>query len=366
MTDSVDRGGSSCPESHASTPDSATDRNADESQRARSANAAQPRAGRRAHADSATGRCPACGADEMREVERVSADRIAEAWAWQDAFAGETVESVAAKVRADLGTESVTFDRCGRCGLEVASPARAWSAANYPPESYGIAWDHLRALDLLARHPSVRLLEVGCADGKFLEQANALGHRSTGLDFSARSVASAVRRGVDARVASVRDVARIGGDERFGAIALFQVIEHLEAPDETFDALSAVAAPGSLLILGLPADLRYSRRIRHLERIGRSDFWDYPPQHVLRWTPVALEAFLRSHGWRVEIVEYEPLSIAGAAAHLAAVAGKRGGWIDRPFRRRAAILAFRARLMAARMRAPMTGTRLFVVARREG
>ncbi len=311
--------------------------------------------------------CPACRSEAVADTERMPVERIAAAWARQDAWEGYEAADVLARVRADIGADAVAFQACPRCGLEFADPPRSWSAANYPPEEYGIAWDHLRALSLLRAEPApLRLLEIGCADGKFLERAAALGHRATGIDFSRAAVEAARARGLDAHVADVREVRAFAGPEPFGCIALFQVIEHLEAPDDVFDAISAVAAPGARLLVGCPADRRYTRRVDHPDRIGRSDFWDYPPQHVLRWTPDALRIFLGRHGWRVQFTEYEPFTWIGAAAHLTGLAGHAGGWIGSPLRRRIETAACLARLSAARLRGPMTGIRLLTVARREG
>lgn len=310
--------------------------------------------------------CPACRSDAVSEAERMPVERIAAAWARQDAWDGYDEADVLRRVRADVGAESVAFVACVRCGLEFADPPRSWSAANYPPEAYGVAWDHLRALSILGAEAPARLLEIGCADGKFLERAAALGHRATGIDFSRAAVDAARARGLDAHVADVREVRAFAGPEPFGCVALFQVIEHLEAPDEVFEAIRDVAAPDARLLIGCPADRRYTRRVGHPERIGRSDFWDYPPQHVLRWTPEALRIFLGRHGWRLQSAEYEPFTLTGAAAHLTAIAGRAGGWIGRPLRRRAETAAYLARLAAARLRGPMTGIRLLAVARREG
>ncbi|HEU0302241.1 MAG TPA: methyltransferase domain-containing protein [Longimicrobium sp.] len=310
--------------------------------------------------------CPACASLAMEAVERMPVERIAAAWARQDAWAGYEAEDVLRRVRADVGADAVAFLRCARCGLEAADPARAWSADNYPPEAYGLAWDHLAGLEVLRAEPPLRLLEIGCADGKFLERAAALGHRATGIDFSRAAVEAARARGLDAHVAEVGQVRDFAGAEPFGAVALFQVIEHLEQPDAVFDAIARVAAPDALLLVGCPAELRYTRRVRHADRIGRSDFWDYPPQHVLRWTPAALRIFLGRHDWRLESARYEPFHAVGAAAHLVAVDGRLGGWYGRPLRRRLATAAWLARLMAVRMRGRMTGIRLLAVARREG
>lgn len=309
------------------------------------------------------GTCPACGAAGLRPGERVPVRAVAEGWARQG---GRSVDEVERAVRADLGAAEASFRSCGACGLEVAEPVRSWSADHYPREEYGVAWDHLRALEELRGMPPARLLEIGCADGKFLERAAALGHRVTGIDFVPAAVEAARARGVDARVGDVASLGDGAGEGGFGVVVLFQVIEHLEDPDGVFRQISTVAAPDALLLVGCPAERRYTRRFAHAERLGESDFWDWPPQHVLRWTPAALTAFLRRHGWEVETVEHEPFTVAGAAAHLAAVDGAAGGWYGQPLRRRLETLRWRMRLWLGSLRDRPTGIRLFVAARRGG
>jgi SAM-dependent methyltransferase len=306
--------------------------------------------------------CPACwGTAWVRGAPRSTAV-VADAWARQDAFRAVAPGEVLRRVAADVGDEHLRFDRCTGCGVERAEPPRCWSAEHYPREAYGVAWDHLRALDRLRGEPPLRVLEIGCADGAFLELLRRAGHRAVGIDFSADAVALARSRGLDARLADAAGAAAFAGAERFTAIALFQVIEHLADPDGVFEAISAVAAPGALLFVGCPAPERYSRAVPHRDRVGDSDFWDWPPQHVLRWTPEGLSRFLDRHGWRVGRVIEEPFDAVGAAAHLAAIDGIAGGWYDRPARRRAATVVHRLRLGLARLRRRLTGTRMLAIA----
>jgi 2-polyprenyl-3-methyl-5-hydroxy-6-metoxy-1,4-benzoquinol methylase len=291
---------------------------------------------------------------------------LARAWARQPHLATRGEVRIMMEIHGDLGVERVRFLGCAGCGLEFADPMRAWSAGNYPDEGYGLAFDHLRALELLGELPPLRLLEVGCAEGRFLERAAALGHRATGLDFTARAVAEACARGLDARegdVAALRAVLAPG--DRFEAVAMFQIIEHLHDPEAVLRDLAGVAAPGALLLVGCPSDRRYSRRLAHPDRVGSSDFWDWPPQHTLRWGERSLRSFLGRLGWRVERVEHEPFSATGAAAHLVGLRGA-GRWERRPLRRRAETLLARVEVAAARVAGPLSGVRLLVAARKEG
>jgi len=306
--------------------------------------------------------CPACHAAGAAAAECADVAEVAAAWARQPHVAAvRSAARVADEVRADVGAERVCFLRCAACGLEFADPARAWSAGNYPAEEYGLAWDHARALERLAAEPPLRLLEVGCADGRFLERAGALGHAATGVDFGAAAVAAARARGLDAHVGDVAALPPVAR-QPFGALAMFQIIEHLVEPDATFAQLGAAAAPGALLLVGCPSPRRYTRRVAHPDRVGRSDFWDWPPQHTLRWGERSLRAFLGRHGWRVERAEHEPFSLRGAAAH---VAGLRGAGRHGAVRRRLETARAMAQVAAARARGPLSGIRLLVAARRE-
>lgn len=311
--------------------------------------------------------CPACGGDRASEVERADVATLARAWARQPHLAGVRSEArLAEEIREDLGVERVRFLACASCGLEFADPMRAWSAGHYPDEEYGLAFDHLHALELLDGLPPLRLLEIGCAEGAFLARAAALGHRVTGLDFTVRAVEEAQARGLDARVGDVAALrAALEPGDRFQAVVMFQIIEHLCDPAAVFRDIASVVAPRALLIVGCPSDRRYTRRVSHPDRVGRSDFWDWPPQHTLRWGDRSLRSFLARQGWRVERVEHEPFSLVGAAAHLAGLRGA-GSWAHRPLWRRAETLRALAEVAAARLSGPLSGVRLLVAARRAG
>jgi 2-polyprenyl-3-methyl-5-hydroxy-6-metoxy-1,4-benzoquinol methylase len=310
--------------------------------------------------------CPACGGGDTAQCESAEVGELAAAWARQPHLAARGVERLAREIRADLGATRVRFLRCGRCGLEFADPMRAWSAGHYPDEIYGLAFDQLRALEWLRDLPAVRLLELGCAEGAFLQRAAARGHRVTGLDFNAQAVAQAAALGLDARVGDVAELrASLAAGDRFGVVAMFQLIEHLADPDAVLEALAPLCAPGARLLVGCPSDRRYSRKLSHPERVGSSDFWDWPPQHTLRWSETSLRTFLERHGWRVTRVEHEPFTIRGAAAHLVGLrtaGGEPRGRLWRGWQ------TLRARLEVAALRARgsrMTGVRLLLSAQRE-
>lgn len=308
-------------------------------------------------------RCVACGGRDLHAVEAIAATDIADGWYREDIANGrvELAAERAAALRALLPDE-ILFDRCARCGLEMARPAVAWDAGQYPEHSYPVRWEFLRCAADLGSAP-LDILELGCGTGEFLAIATARGHRAVGIDFGAAPVAAARARGLTAFESSLEGLdEHLPTGSRFDAIVFFQLIEHVPDPDAFFDAIAQRARPGARLFLACPGPRRYTRIIAE-QQVGRSDFWDYPPQHVLRWTLPALEAVATRHGWTPIISIEEPLDWIGAASHIGVARAIHRGRLADPIRRRLTIVAAWASLAGA-SRSRRRGTSLYFAARR--
>lgn len=309
----------------------------------------------------ATKVCPACHAGRLSPGPKVAVDELAAVWAREWPMTRPTGAQIADMIERDVGTNAVGFLRCGECGLESADPMKSWTSAHYPSQSHGLGFDHERALAHLATFERSTVLEIGCGCGEFLVAAARLGHYGLGIDFSQESVSKARAAGVDARVADLSKLANLSGrPESFDVVSLFQVIEHLEDPDELFVQVRGLCRPGSRLYVGCPSPRRFTRYVRHRQRVGESEFWDYPPQHLLRWTPESLTAFLGRHHWKVDAVELEPFHLRGAAAQLVAIDGVTDGWYCNSWRRRAETFWRRMTLAIPQMLGQYSGTRLFL------
>jgi len=295
----------------------------------------------------APGSCVACrGATQF--VESIERSALVDAWRREDASVGATsaIESRSRDL-ANALPRAVEFHRCVRCGLEMARPACVWSASSYPrDQSYPIRWEFTRALDDIGHAPS-DVLEIGCGAGWFLEQSLARGHRAVGMDFSEAAVRQAASRGVRAIHGGFDELTRqLGAQGRFDAVAMFHVIEHLEDPDTLLATIRRWTRPGAHLVISCPGPRRFTRLI-HEQRAGRSDFWDYPPQHVLRWTLPALRALCARHGWRVVVAMEEPFSWTAAGSHIGMARAQYRAAIDHPLRRRFSIAVGWWRLLRA-------------------
>lgn len=311
-------------------------------------------------------RCPACGGGRFAPVETVPVARLAEVFttyrvnltaaprdraelaALVDANKGGTAEAI---TRA-IGCAHIRFDRCEGCGLEVSAPRRCWPEGSYPEEeNYPLRWEFTRFLDDLGADP-LDVLELGAGQGQFLALARDRGHRGVGLDFSPGAVAVARAKGLEVLCGGFdRLRERLAGRPpgAFGAVAIFHVIEHLPDPGAVFDGLAEFVRPGTRLAVSCPGPRRFTDLIR-VQQVGARDFWDYPPHHVLRWTPAALTAFLTGRGWEVTAVVEEPLDRRGAAAQMGVTRAQWLGYRHRRWRTRLSIAAARARLAVSRRR----------------
>ena len=310
------------------------------------------------------GRCAACGGGRLEFRERISRADLAAAWRREDdaVGAGETGRQRFETLLDTLPAE-IRFDSCALCGLQMASPPIVWSAVTYPrDQSYPIRWEFGRAAEDLGETP-VDVLELGCGTGHFLERAGARGHRAVGLDFSAPAVAQARVRGLTAFCGGVEDLQQhVGASRQFDAVALFHLIEHLTEPESLLQALTPWLRPAARIFVSCPGPRRFTRLIPE-QQAGASDFWDYPPQHVARWTLPALRALLERSGWRVTTAVEEPFSWTAAASQIGVARAIHRGRLNHPLARRASIAAAWLRLVLEPQR--RAGVSLYTTAVRE-
>jgi SAM-dependent methyltransferase len=182
--------------------------------------------------------CPICGTAEMRRDNEYAHCRACGYWS-ADLVAD--VENIAAP---DQEYELVSYEHTRK--------------ANY-----------LAILELLAkRHPrGSRLLEIGCADGLFLELASTRhGYDATGIEPNLKMI-NGNPFGQDIRQGFFPD-ALAGSDERFDIIALNCVFEHVPDIDGMIETFKRYLAPDGSLVLNVPVSsglmFRVARRLHAL------------------------------------------------------------------------------------------------------
>ena len=149
--------------------------------------------------------------------------------------------------------------RCNTCGLvrsdPVAAPETLEQLYAQSTFDYGAEVDsirrtygrHLRGLDALGARKGC-LLEIGCGNGFFLEEALAQGYADVrGVEPSGDALE---RAHPSVRNRIVCDIMRPGlfEPEQFDVVCMFQVLDHIPNPGELLDECFRVLKPGGLLL----------------------------------------------------------------------------------------------------------------------
>lgn len=148
-------------------------------------------------------------------------------------------------------------------------------------------WDEARRQEVaavLSRAPAGRILDVGCGCGFHdVEMARWPGVQEVvGIDYSPRSIETAEREFRHDHVRRfVADVFELH-ESPFDLVVSFQVIEHMTAPVEFFEACLQNLAPGGVLAVVTPNRGRLDNRLRIL-RGKEPELLD--PQHHREYTP---------------------------------------------------------------------------------
>ncbi len=141
-----------------------------------------------------------------------------------------------------------------------------------------------------------RMLEIGCADGRFLAAARRAGFEVAGVELSdvmrercAKSVGCPVFRSIEEVLASGR---------RFDCVAMFELIEHLPDPLAFMGQVYEIMSPDGFLALSTPnfdsaAAIETPDRFMHF----------LPPAHICYFGPETLADCLARAGFKVVAVD---------------------------------------------------------------
>jgi SAM-dependent methyltransferase len=161
----------------------------------------------------------------------------------------------------------------------------------------------LDALDRLRSPNQVKVLDVGCAHGWFLDAATRRGYDAVGIEPDLNIVVRA--RQDNHRVITGFFPADLPVDESFDIITFNDVFEHLADPRTAAAAAHSHLNENGILILNLPSSQGVLfRTARILDRIGISGpldrMWqrNFPSPHLSYFNPSNLSEFFRTVGFR--------------------------------------------------------------------
>jgi SAM-dependent methyltransferase len=160
-----------------------------------------------------------------------------------------------------------------------------------PRPEWALDYNHM---SFLHRPPSrgMRLMDLGCGEGSFLNCARPLYSEVVGIDFDRDAVDAAKRMyGLEhVYAATIQEFRAAFPDRRFDVVTLFEILEHVEDPVDFIESVKELLTAGGRIALSMPNRNRKG---------AASDSLDQPPVHLTKWTGPGLRRFLSDHDFRV-------------------------------------------------------------------
>lgn len=134
-----------------------------------------------------------------------------------------------------------------------------------------------------------RLLDIGCGDGTFVRNMAQAGWQAVGLDPVIRE--PVIKNFPAGRLTIKGDfVADLPAEEPFDLITLWDVVEHVEEPDQLIAEAVSRLAPGGMLVVET-GNYQCAGRI-----LSDRKWWNFQLDHRWYFAPPQLRAILESAG----------------------------------------------------------------------
>jgi SAM-dependent methyltransferase len=153
--------------------------------------------------------------------------------------------------------------------------------------------EKIRRIKKAVGHTDIRLLDVGCGKGFFVQACREYGIDASGLDLSSTAVGYAVQQlhlpAICGRIEDCED--RI---EPVDVVTLWATIEHLTNPVETLKAIRRILRPGGRLFLDTGVGHDWLDRL-----LPGCVQWYAPPLHLFVFSTQGIGILLEKAGFLV-------------------------------------------------------------------
>ena len=153
---------------------------------------------------------------------------------------------------------------------------------------------------LLGKQPrGIRLIDVGCSRGHFVEAAARLGFQAEGVEPAPRVAAAARAAGLNVHAGLLEE--QRFPEHSFDAVTLFEVVEHLREPRGLLTECRRLLRPGGVLVLSTGNTASWT-----VAAMGAR--WDYfhiarDGGHISFFNPASLRRLAAGCGFAVERIE---------------------------------------------------------------
>jgi len=197
---------------------------------------------------------------------------------------------------------------CTRCGLVYQNPrpSAEWlkrAYQNYLPKDRDATAQWTRMMEALYRSARFRLirrfpaggklLDVGCAYGRFLEMMRDAGWHVEGIEVCNAAAELCRLRGLEIKHTTLADASL--PPVRYDAVTLFYVLEHLCDPIEGLRKVHSALKAGGICLARVP---HTTPLVKLLARLGRRNNLYDLPFHLFDYSPEVLERIFEAAGFR--------------------------------------------------------------------
>ncbi|HSR66832.1 MAG TPA: class I SAM-dependent methyltransferase [Acidobacteriota bacterium] len=137
-----------------------------------------------------------------------------------------------------------------------------------------------------------RILDVGCADGKFLWALDPQRWQRCGLEFLEETVGLVSREMPGLQLTAGRLGQESLPESSFDAVTLWHVLEHLPRPPQALQRLNALLKPGGFLLLAVPNLDSLQARLFARHWMGLD-----VPRHLFHYSPHVLSKLVEDAGF---------------------------------------------------------------------
>ena len=202
------------------------------------------------------------------------------------------------------GLPFISIHQCEDTGFRFYSPSNIDGDSffyeqlqQFPWYYMSWKWEHEVVKNSLS--PQDKVLEIGSAQGAFVERLKDEGFQATGLELNTKAVAIAKEKGLKVYGDTIQQHA-LTNEEAYDVVCSFQVMEHIADTKTVIDASITALKKGGKLIISVPNNHSF---IRH----SPNSILNMPPHHMCLWDEVSLTNLQKLFPLTLDTLAYEPL-----------------------------------------------------------
>jgi len=146
-----------------------------------------------------------------------------------------------------------------------------------------------------------RILDIGCGDGYFLEEAKKMGWEVYGTEYTDTAIEVCSKKGIQMHQGKLNP--DYYDSNYFDVITSFEVLEHINNPSEEVKNIYSVLRTGGLVYLTTP-------NFNAIERFILKDEYSVIcyPEHLSYYTPKTLNYLFQTNGFQKKAIQTTGIS----------------------------------------------------------